>query len=167
MIFCILTLCVLSFFDKKNHWISELIRQFWAKNWHFWFWYFGKQVSFHIDIAYDQGGHSNQCHRAMALVTFLVSKYQKSRKSRIFLDFIIKKSRSGTGQFSLRLAPCLWFFQLLLKSIFLFRTLTPNIHISSSVLLFLLQKVSRRMPMSHLRPWVLKYGSNYNKINLF
>ena len=41
-----------------------------------------------------QGRHSNQCHRVMALVTFLVLKY---RKSRIFLDFIIKKSRSGTG----------------------------------------------------------------------
>ena len=54
---------------------------------------------------HKQGRHSNQCHRAMALVTFLVSKYQKSRKSRIFLDFIIKMSRSGIGQFSLRLAP--------------------------------------------------------------
>ena len=28
-----------------------------------------------------QGRHSNQCHRAMALVNFLVSKYQKSRES--------------------------------------------------------------------------------------
>ena len=33
-----------------------------------------------------QGRHSNQSHRAMALVNFLVSKYQKSRKSGIFLD---------------------------------------------------------------------------------
>ena len=33
-----------------------------------------------------QGRHSNQCHHAMALVNFLVLKYQKSRKSRIFLD---------------------------------------------------------------------------------
>ena len=36
-------------------------------------------------ISNYQGRHSNQCHRAMALVTFLVSKYQKSRKSRFFL----------------------------------------------------------------------------------
>ena len=34
--------------------------------------------------AHDQGRHSNQCHRAMALVNFLVSKsLKKSRKSYI------------------------------------------------------------------------------------
>ena len=37
-----------------------------------------------------QGRHSNQCHRAMALVNFLVWKYQKSREVSYFSRFIIK-----------------------------------------------------------------------------
>ena len=43
------------------------------------------KIIFPIPSYITQGRHSNQCHRAMALVTFLVSKYQKSRKFRFFL----------------------------------------------------------------------------------
>ena len=35
-----------------------------------------------ILITNNQGHHSNQCHRALALVNFLVLKFQMSRKSR-------------------------------------------------------------------------------------
>ena len=45
------------------------------------------KIIFPIPSYITQGRHSNQCHRAMALVTFLVSKYQKSR---ICIDNIIK-----------------------------------------------------------------------------
>ena len=86
--------CAAEIIFTLNRIIEISILELWSMNM---IMYAHLKIKYSTSFNYNQGRQSNQCHCAMALVTFLVSKYQKSRKSCICLDFIIKKSRSGTG----------------------------------------------------------------------
>ena len=60
-------------------------------------------------LKHVQGRHSNQCCHAMALVNFLVSKYQKYQKSRICQNFSIKSLEVALVNFHSVWRP--WVFQ--------------------------------------------------------